>query len=145
MSKEDVINYVMTTPNNPNRAVLEGMLDGASDSGNNLLIVNATSTDYQTVVEIDKTFDEIVDFALQGGIVVMRLVLNSSGAPYANIEYLTLNGMQSDYSTSVGGGSLQFCSVKAYPDTSGISLSIKAVSMEMNGNATLKNGSKILS
>lgn len=28
MSKEDVINYVMTTPNNPNRAVLSGMLDG---------------------------------------------------------------------------------------------------------------------
>lgn len=28
MSKEDVINYVMTTPSNPNRAVLEGMLEG---------------------------------------------------------------------------------------------------------------------
>ena len=28
MSKEDIINYVMTTPGNPNRAVLTGMLDG---------------------------------------------------------------------------------------------------------------------
>ena len=33
MSKEDVINYVMTTPGNPNRAVLEGMLDSISDGG----------------------------------------------------------------------------------------------------------------
>ena len=33
MSKEDVINYVMTTPNNPNRAVLEGMLDEIEKGG----------------------------------------------------------------------------------------------------------------
>ena len=35
MSKEDIIDYVMTTPSNPNRAVLSGMLDGMSgeDSG----------------------------------------------------------------------------------------------------------------
>lgn len=30
MTKENVINYVMTTPNNPNRAVLEGMLEEVS-------------------------------------------------------------------------------------------------------------------
>ena len=33
MSKEDVINYVMTTPSNPNKAVLEGMLDSIADAG----------------------------------------------------------------------------------------------------------------
>ena len=33
MSKEDVINYVMTTPGNPNRAVLEGMLEKNGDGG----------------------------------------------------------------------------------------------------------------
>jgi hypothetical protein len=33
MSKEDVINYVMTTPNNPNRTVLEGMLDSIAEAG----------------------------------------------------------------------------------------------------------------
>ena len=33
MSKEDVINYVMTTPSNPNKAVLEGMLDSIIDAG----------------------------------------------------------------------------------------------------------------
>ena len=33
MSKEDVIDYVMTTPSNPNRAVLSGMLDSIAQSG----------------------------------------------------------------------------------------------------------------
>lgn len=33
MSKEDVINYVMTTPSNPNRAVLEGMLEENGNGG----------------------------------------------------------------------------------------------------------------
>lgn len=33
MSKEDIINYVMTTPGNPNRAVLTGMLDDTADTG----------------------------------------------------------------------------------------------------------------
>ena len=33
MSKEDIINYVMTTPSNSNRAVLSGMLDSIAQSG----------------------------------------------------------------------------------------------------------------
>lgn len=33
MSKEDVMDYVMTTPSNPNRAVLSGMLDSIADAG----------------------------------------------------------------------------------------------------------------
>ena len=32
MNKEDIINYVMTTPNNPNRAVLSGMLDSIANA-----------------------------------------------------------------------------------------------------------------
>lgn len=33
MSKEEIIDYVMTTPGNPNRAVLEGMLDSVVNAG----------------------------------------------------------------------------------------------------------------
>ena len=33
MSKEDVMDYVMTTPGNPNKAVLSGMLDSIADAG----------------------------------------------------------------------------------------------------------------
>ena len=31
MTKQEIIDYVMTTPSNPNKAVLEGMLDSFSD------------------------------------------------------------------------------------------------------------------
>ena len=33
MGKENVIDYVMTTPGNPNRAVLSGMLDSIAEAG----------------------------------------------------------------------------------------------------------------
>lgn len=33
MSKEEIIDYVMTTPGNSNRAVLSGMLDSIAQSG----------------------------------------------------------------------------------------------------------------
>ena len=33
MSKEQVMDYVMTTPSNPNKAVLEGMLDSIVEAG----------------------------------------------------------------------------------------------------------------
>ena len=40
MNKEDIINYVMTTPGNPNRAVLNGMLDSMSGgSSDNMAIL----------------------------------------------------------------------------------------------------------
>ena len=31
MTKQEIIDYIMTTPSNPNKAVLEGMLDSLSD------------------------------------------------------------------------------------------------------------------
>lgn len=33
MTKQEIIDYVMTTPSNPNKAVLEGMLDSIADAG----------------------------------------------------------------------------------------------------------------
>ena len=112
----------------------------------NLLIVNATTTDNQTVTGIDKTFDEIVDFALQGGVVVMRLASNPTGAPYGNIFYLKLDNVQSDYSPSVGGGSLIFYSItEDIGDDSIITLHTRFVAMQANGDATLKYALKTLS
>jgi len=66
MSKEDIINYVMTTPGNPNRAVLSGMLDSIADAGGgNDFIVNFTTNDGMNYTA-DKTYTEISD-ALVGG------------------------------------------------------------------------------
>lgn len=112
----------------------------------NLLIVNATITDNQTVTGIDKTFDEIVDFALQGGVVVMRLASNPTGTPYGSIFYLKLDYVQSDYSPSVGGGSLNFYSINAsVSDHAEISLDVYTATMQTNGNVTLKYAHKLLS
>ena len=33
MTKQEIIDYIMTTPNNPNKAVLEGMLDSIANAG----------------------------------------------------------------------------------------------------------------
>ena len=46
MSKEDVINYVMTTPNNPNRAVLEGMLDSIAEVGAKILTITVETENF---------------------------------------------------------------------------------------------------
>lgn len=105
MSKEDVINYVMTTPNNPNRAVLEGMLEEvsgtqlpsptASDNGKvlgvdngeyalveqsggaSLFVVNGTPNGTDGTVTTDKTYEEIRSAYNSGAIVIMKLNYHS--------------------------------------------------------------------
>ena len=67
MSKEDVINYVMTTPSNPNRAVLSGMLDSIANAGGGTLRVNIASSDQtEGTITYDKTWQEVHD-ALESG------------------------------------------------------------------------------
>lgn len=67
MSKEDIINYVMTTPGNPNRAVLEGMLDSIANAGGGTLRVNIASSDQtEGTITYDKTWQEVHD-ALESG------------------------------------------------------------------------------
>lgn len=38
MTKQEIIDYVMTTPGNPNKAVLSGMLDSIAESGGTLKV-----------------------------------------------------------------------------------------------------------
>lgn len=47
MSKEDIINYVMTTPGNPNRAVLSGMLDSITGASEETTILTEESVTTQ--------------------------------------------------------------------------------------------------
>ena len=67
MSKEDVINYVMTTPNNPNRAVLEGMLDGMAQGGGTVEVIKLGTIQggsYEHVASgggaLNGTFEEVI-------------------------------------------------------------------------------------
>ena len=69
MSKEDVINYVMTTPSNPNKAVLEGMLEDVSEGGGTSMIVRMDAEGMT-----DKTWQEVYD-ALANGTLVYTLSL----------------------------------------------------------------------
>ena len=63
MSKEDVINYVMTTPNNPNKAVLEGMLD---DIGG-VNVPTPTVEDAGKVLEVGEDGKYVLGEASQSG------------------------------------------------------------------------------
>jgi len=75
MTKEEILNYVMDTPENTNRAVLSDMLDEfntSSSNGANALIINIEK-DGDTYTT-DKTAREIIDamplvYVLETGIV----------------------------------------------------------------------------
>lgn len=60
MSKEEIIDYVMTTPSNPNKAVLEGMLDSIAEAGGGtgietvMLRVGYDYTGYGFVIDLDE-------------------------------------------------------------------------------------------
>lgn len=67
MTKQEIINYVMTTPSNPNKAVLEGMLDDVANAGGGTLRVNIASSDQtEGTITYDKTWQEVHD-ALESG------------------------------------------------------------------------------
>lgn len=61
MSKEEIINYVMTTPSNPNKAVLEGMLDSITGASEEMTILTEESV--TTQVRSNPTTGENLPFA----------------------------------------------------------------------------------
>lgn len=90
MSKEDVIDYVMTTPSNPNKAVLEGMLDSIADAG--VFIVKMTTEDAypnQLTLTPDKTREEAIA-AYNEGKAVIAIVeeYTGRGASWSNAMVL---------------------------------------------------------
>ena len=69
MDKNDIIEYVMNTPHNTNRAVLKGMLEDISGDGGTSMIVRMDSEGVA-----DKTWQEVYD-ALTNGTSVYTLSL----------------------------------------------------------------------
>lgn len=59
MTKEDILDYVMNTPNNANRMVLNDMLNELQGFSGNCLIVEAQATDSGYV--LNKTAGEIIN------------------------------------------------------------------------------------
>ena len=105
MNKEDIINYVMTTPGNPNRAVLNGMLDSIAEAGGEPLLVIkgeyvSSSESYiaGTVIEANMTPSEVAELIESGKNPQIRLEItqkhstSQSDEPYifgtGNYSYL---------------------------------------------------------
>lgn len=107
MSKEDVINYVMTTPSNPNKAVLSGMLDGiASTSGGGTpLLVNAVY-DGEGKYDLDKTFGEIRNAFNSGRIVVITKDLSNKTSSHINVSLVQEVYFMVDFESPYANGSV---------------------------------------
>lgn len=73
MTKEEILNYVMDTPENTNRMVLNDMLDEFNSSGSdmNALIVHVVQDAAYAGPRLDKTWQEIYDVMSVGGTVVV--------------------------------------------------------------------------
>lgn len=67
MTKQEIIDYVMNSPANSNRAVLKGMLDSVAEASGGRLRVNIASSDQtEGTITYDKTWQEVHD-ALESG------------------------------------------------------------------------------
>lgn len=61
MEKQDILNYVMNTPRNTNRAVLSSMLDNISGGSNNgVFLITPIDLEAPPIV-CDKTEEEIIE------------------------------------------------------------------------------------
>ena len=125
MSKEDVINYVMTTPNNPNRAVLEGMLEETSEGSGDLLVhVSYNNGNFSS----DKTYAEIEQAVLNGQRVY---------ATMENTDYLPLTRIMTDTQYAV----FSACIVSVTPTTGGTygynASASEAIIIDSNGHIEL--------
>ena len=73
MDKNQILDYVMNSPGNTNRAVLSGMLDSITGNEVARFDVNVTmdyQTDHYEVTGWDKTFEEIFEAYNSGKIIV---------------------------------------------------------------------------
>lgn len=106
MSKEDVIDYVMTTPGNSNRAVLNGMLDDMIKQGSVSLVTKTYAMD-GTFMSDDNfgvatvILDEPIDkskiramWAQQSNFLVGSLRTLESGEDANQIERITYGFMR---------------------------------------------------
>ena len=108
MGKQEVIDYVMNSPANTNRAVLSGMLDDNSGSGtiqnNGFFIVHTTDydTDEGDWSKIDATFEEIQQALYSGQIPVLFVC---AGREIDRVYYFAYTNA---YSPDVTNGYIEF-------------------------------------
>ena len=101
MGKQEVIDYVMTTPSNPNRAVLEGMLDSIAEAGNGTLLISIADINYETkTITYDKTWQQVNDALKRGAYVTLQLIDTPEGV----VDYGHIIRTQTAEASSSGEG-----------------------------------------
>ena len=69
MDKDKIIDYVMNSPANTNKAVLEGMLDGVDGGGSNVIVITANiiqNGDSYSIDSVSHTYDEMTTLLNSG-------------------------------------------------------------------------------
>lgn len=105
MTKEEILDYAMNTPNNTNRMVLNDMLDElqTSSGGASVFTVTFTPTNEDwTAFTADKTIDEI-EAAYEEGAVIQGRYGTNDGYYMLNLNH-------------IGGGSASFEIVMIYSE-----------------------------
>ena len=98
MTKKEIIDYIMETPQNTNTAILSQMLDEfAGEGGGSMepLIVNAINV-RSTIYEMDKTVGELNEAFSKGIPITMYFQNGLHGYVYGNIVSLEFYGVEEE-------------------------------------------------
>ena len=123
---------------------LNNLEDGVSGNNSDLfMLVNAETVDNNTLTAIDKTFDEIANFIINGGIAMMRLVNKNPNAPYWAAYYLSIKYSPLDFSPQIGVESIYFQYIE-YTNilVSNVTLHIMNVILNSDGSNTIESAYK---
>lgn len=105
MTKEEILDYVMNTPNNTNRMVLNDIIDelvNSSSGGASVFTVTFTPTNEEwTAFTADKTIDEIEAAYEEGAIIQGRYGTENDMYTMINLDY-------------IGGGLASFKNIAVY-------------------------------
>jgi hypothetical protein len=89
MSKEEIIDYVMTTPSNPNKAVLSGMLDEVGGTQ----LPSPTASDNGKVLGVDNGEYKLVEQSGNSSALVVNIVADK-GSSGQDIKRLDVTARQ---------------------------------------------------
>ncbi len=148
MDTEEVLDYVMATPCNTNRAVLKGMLknmSGGGDSGN-VVIIDAKAVLNDTtweVTDFGSSYNELKELILAKKYIVVRLEHKNPGAPYAQLTFLPLSsGNQAEFPSGMGGSTISFQAANISYSSS-IRVNIWNLYVQDNDSIQLTNSSNL--
>ncbi len=121
---------------------LERGVQDALSGDSRFMLINATTMDMQTVTSIDKTSEEIIDFILDGGIPIVRLVNNNPYAPYEAAYYMFQTYEQLGWTGDER--SVQFVTLRVRINLSGMTVDEAELIVTDNG-ASISQVSKTIS